>query len=220
MSYLTITAMVILMLLFIRTDNDAPFPLGFFATSIFASSRIRDGTMGRINTLTVQLASLGLTPLGFLLLSLLPSEAPFGTLVLLAMLPFPVADGVAELVGSFFGRIEFKVYGFGDINKKTVEGVIACWLTAFGMTWAVIKLGKSDAGPFPMDSFVVSPLAFDAILSTVITVVETVSPRGTDDGFGNFFVCATALALWNWKDGETVFWGNDTATSVLHAKWG
>ena len=31
------------------------------------------------------------------------------------------SDGVAELVGSFFGRIEFKVYGFGDINKKTTK---------------------------------------------------------------------------------------------------
>lgn len=210
MGYICIAGMVSLMLLFIRTPNHAPFPFNFLATSIFASSRMRDGQLGRINTLTVQLASLGLTPLGFLLLTLLPSDAPFGTLVLLAMLPFPVADGMAEIVGSFFGRLEFKVYGFGDINKKTVEGVLACWLAAFGMTWVVLN------GSTAMDSFVVSPLVFDAIFSTVITIVEAVSPRGTDDGFGNFATCAVVLALWDWHGrGEMIAMGNTTTNGSM-----
>jgi len=205
-SFLLVVVMVSLMASFIQAD-DACDCAGFVSSTVFASSRIRDGTMARINTLMVQMASYAMLPGAMLCLTALPErtagpdgdDTPYGVLVLLSVLTFPMADAMAELVGSFLGRVEFSVYGFGDINKKTVEGVVACWLTAFAVNEIVIRCASSKAGSFPIDSFVVSSEeGLNAILSTVITIVETGAMRGTDDGAGPLAVSCTLLALWRW----------------------
>ena len=104
--------------------------------------------------------------------------------------------------------------GFGDINKKTVEGVVACWLVGFVSSWAVLRTSDNF-------SLVVSPLAFDAILATVITFVETFSPRGTDDGFGTFSICLTAIVLWRRGEHEPVdVPGNATAAALVRSEAG
>ena len=55
-----------------------------------------------------------------------------------------MADSMAELVGSTIGRPEFAVVGFGDINRKTVEGVLGGWLTAFGINHLVIHVSGQN----------------------------------------------------------------------------
>jgi len=206
-SFLLVLVMVVLMASFIQGD-DACQGAGFVSSTVFASSRIRDGTMARINTLMVQMASYAMLPGAMLCLTALPEatpsgggdeDTPYGVLVLLAVLTFPMADAMAELVGCFLGRVEFNVYGFGDINKKTVEGVAACWLAAFAVNEIVMHCASSKAGKFPIDSFVVDSVeGLNALLSTVITVVETAAMRGTDDGAGPLAVSCTLLALWRW----------------------
>jgi dolichol kinase len=52
------------------------------------------------------------------------------------------ADTLAEVVGSFFGKNEFAVSGFGEVNKKTWEGVIATFVASAG----VLYLFLFDAG--------------------------------------------------------------------------
>lgn len=186
--------------LLLRADDVA-----FFAPYFFAPARIRDGTMGRINLIMVYTSGLACNPTAMLLLTALPERTsaghatPYSVLVLLLTLTFPIADMMSEVVGGFFGRLEFNVYGFGDINKKTVEGVIACWLTAFTANEALMRCISSTAGGFPIDSFVVSSVeGLNVILATVITLGETFALRGTDDGVVPLLVSATILALWRW----------------------
>ena len=48
----------------------------------------------------------------------------------LAVQPLIWGDTFGEIIGSFYGRIEFNVIGIGEINKKTVEGTVAVFLSS------------------------------------------------------------------------------------------
>jgi len=199
-SFIIMAVQVVVLAVFIRFDPVGPF--------IFSGSRIRDGTMGRINCFMVVMAGLPMAPAALLVLTALPEktaaavpeDTPYDMLMLLTTLTFAIPDGVAELVGSFLGSLEFKVYGFGDINKKTMEGVVACWLTAFAVCEMVMRCASPESGGLGwLDSLVISSAeGLAVILATVITVVETTAPRGTDDSAGQLAVAVTLLALWRW----------------------
>ena len=36
-----------------------------------------------------------------------------------------MGDATAEIVGSLFGRQKLRVWGIGDVNRKSVEGTVA-----------------------------------------------------------------------------------------------
>jgi dolichol kinase len=47
------------------------------------------------------------------------------------MQPLLWGDSFGEIIGSFFGKWKFNVYGLGDVNQKTVEGTFAVFLSSF-----------------------------------------------------------------------------------------
>ena len=166
--------------------------MGYFG--VFPSARVRDGSMGRLNMWTVQVARMSLWPWAYMVLLLSPPPpAAITPLVVFVTMPWAVADSMAELVGSAIGRLEFTVVGFGDINRKTVEGVLGGWLTAFGINHLVIHVSGQN---WPEAHFVVSTLAVSAIAATAIMAAETLSPRGTDDGTCLLAAALTLRALW------------------------
>lgn len=90
---------------------------------------------------------------------------------------------MAEVVGSFFGRLEFQVAGFGEINRKTVEGTAACWIASWLSCWYV-----SAWTAFPAAAFSISVHWLNALSATVATIAEVISFRGTDNAFILFSV--------------------------------
>jgi dolichol kinase len=97
-------------------------------------------------------------------------------------------DALAEIIGSFFGRMEFQVAGFGEINRKTVEGVMACWLASF---WACASCAYIPG--FPDAAFFNVPvIVLHAIVASFATIMETICFRGTDNGF---IVLSAALVV-------------------------
>jgi len=108
-------------------------------------------------------------------------------LIALAVQPLIWGDTFGEVIGSFFGRYEFNVLGIGEINKKTVEGTSAVFLSSFFslifVYWLLVPAGA--------DLFIYSPLItcfYHAILSMI---VEVGAPRSTD----NFFLQTFGLYI-------------------------
>jgi CDP-diglyceride synthetase len=98
-------------------------------------------------------------------------------------------DTCAEVFGSLFGRQKIKVWGVGDVNRKSVAGLVAGFLGAFALCAGVVAsqhLGLSWYG-----------LSLAIAVST--SIFELYSPRGTDD-----FTMATANALICWAFGAWV----------------
>ena len=193
----------------------------------FAGARIRDGTRGRLNYTLVSFMNWP----AFLWCLMLPSfilpvadnsdttaaadvsthlpaqrNAIVRLFFSLAVQALLWGDTAAEVVGSLFGRIHFPVWGFGEINVKTVEGVIACFVTNF-VTMVVVLFAFCPGGERKVEinhstiyvldfvepagtgvSEVAIPFRFPVMAllgwaAFVGCVAETVAPRGTDNIF-------------------------------------
>jgi dolichol kinase len=90
-----------------------------------------------------------------------------------------VGDAFAEIIGSCFGSYEFEVLGVGEVNKKTLEGVLAMFITTLvscvGAVWFADSRGDLINGNSA------SWLTVAALVSVLSTVMETFSPRSTDN---------------------------------------
>ena len=103
------------------------------------------------------------------------------------MQPLIWGDTFGEIIGSFFGRLEFNVIGIGEINKKTVEGTVAVFLSSF----LSLLFVHSMIVPEGVDMFkygTTTTLFYHAIISTI---VEVGAPRSTD----NFFLQSFGLYI-------------------------
>eukprot|EP00927_Polykrikos_kofoidii_P018970 TRINITY_DN18830_c0_g1_i1.p1 TRINITY_DN18830_c0_g1~~TRINITY_DN18830_c0_g1_i1.p1 ORF type:complete len:391 (+),score=33.02 TRINITY_DN18830_c0_g1_i1:37-1209(+) len=166
----------------VQENND------FFGVVDYSGARIRDGRYGRFNLLVV--AFWGGFGKVFMLMCLILSgigDQDYNTFSLygaLAMQGVIWGDTAGEVVGSFFGRLEFSVRGFGETNKKTVEGTLAVWFATALSSWCVTTLPQ-----FENVRFQTGKLLLILVLSTVATIMEIGSPRGTD----NFFILAGGI---------------------------
>lgn len=167
---------------------------GIIAAICFRGARIRDGRLGRWNQMVVYFVSLGFFPLVQLLLlcsNIAPAHLP--AVMIYVWQPHIWGDALAELIGSFFGRMEFQVAGFGEINRKTVEGVMACWLASF---WACASCsyipGFPDAAFFNVPVYVLH-----VIVASFATFMETICFRGTDNGFIVLSAALVVMQLYN-----------------------
>ena len=96
----------------------------------------------------------------------------------------------AYWVGSLFGKQKLQVWGIGEVNKKSVAGTWACFLTSFGLcSFLVFANGLPPVW-----------IALAFAISVSNTVFELFSPRGPDD-----FTMATANALVCWAFGAIVY---------------
>jgi hypothetical protein len=158
-----------------------------------AQTRIMDGTLGRANCLVITMLwsvfKFLMVPIGFQLAGVFP-PASYAVLFAIVWISYIASDGASEIVGSLFGRQKLRVWGVGEVNRKSVAGTWACFLTSLA-----VCLGLIFANGLPS-----SWIALAFAVSVSNTLFELFSPRGTDD-----FTMATANALLCWAFGVVVY---------------
>jgi len=158
-----------------------------------AQTRIMDGTLGRANCLVITMLwsvfKFLMVPLGFQLAGVFPPST-YGVLFAIVWISYIGSDGASEIVGSLFGKQKLRVWGIGEVNKKSIAGTWACFLASLA-----ICVGLVFANGLPP-----AWIGLAVAVSVSNTVFELFSPRGTDD-----FTMATANALLCWAFGAIVY---------------
>jgi dolichol kinase len=167
---------------------------GFFGRVLYgAQMRIMDGTLARANCLLIStlwlIARFSIIPIGGQIARLFPPTA-YAAVFAFVWLSYIAGDTASEVVGSLFGRQRLRVWGIGDVNRKSVAGTWACFLAAFALCAGIAAAQGLAARWYG--------LALAVAISS--TAFELFSPRGTDDVTmitGNALLCWAfgALAL-------------------------
>jgi len=153
----------------------------------YSGARMRDGRFGRFNLLVVSIwGGFGKALLVMLLILKGYDQEDnfhlFQSYAILSMQGVIWGDTAGEVIGSFFGKIEFDVGGFGEVNRKTVEGTVAVWLATAISSWGVLQLWPAV--------FQGGMWLTICCISVVATIMETAAPRATD----NFFMTIGCIA--------------------------
>jgi hypothetical protein len=162
------------------------------------SDRIRDGQYGQINLLTATASSMyGIIGCIFLAYMVLPAEedvpAEWNFVRLIIYLPLAIGDALGEIIGTPFGRHQFQVRGWGEINKKSIEGCAAVFFGSFLPCLLVTLLLHSDRDEATSKG---TKLGLPLSIAVLTTVTETLSFRSTD----NFTIpVANALLVTVWR---------------------
>jgi len=159
------TCDIILMWLFARTTAFIPNMLVWLA-----SIRTADGFARRMNNLYCKCSSvmgMGIAvPVSAWLLSERFGVEHHSAFLFIVTMPCAYGDCLAEIVG-VNGRLRFDVYGLGEKNNKSVEGMLAMFLGS-----VLPCLPYADAvGGWP----------YLTIVGALATVAETWTPRGFDN---------------------------------------
>ena len=148
-----------------------------------ATARVLDGIQGRANVLCITTMwnafKFAMIPIGLSLAGVF-RPATYGVVYAFIWLSYAVADIASEVFGSIFGRHGIRVWGLGDINRKSWEGVIAAFVCTLAVNLAIVT---SNGLP-------TSWWALAVVIAVMNPLVELASPRGTDD-----FTMATSNAL-------------------------
>ena len=152
-------------------------------------SRVMDGVLARANCLLITtlwtVFKFVMVPIGVQLAAVFPKEE-FAPVFALIWGSYLVTDASAEIFGSLFGKQRIRVWGIGDVNRKSVTGIVAGFLAALIFcVWVVTAHGLGT--PW---------LVLSLVLAISNSLLELYSPRGTDD-----FTMATANALICWAFG-------------------
>jgi hypothetical protein len=158
-----------------------------------AQTRIMDGVLGRANCLVIltlwSLFKFIMVPLGSELASIFPPQT-YAALFAIVWLSYLGSDALSEIVGSLWGRQRLRVWGIGEVNRKSWAGTGACFLGSLVICLGLVR--ANGLGP-PWVGLAVA-------VSASNTALELVSPRGTDD-----FTMATGNALLCWVFGRLVY---------------
>ncbi len=167
--------------------------LGFYYSDNFLAaafygpqSRVMDGVLARANCLLITtlwtVFKFVMVPVGGRLATLYqPGE--FAVVFALIWGSYIVADASSEVGGALFGRQKLRVWGIGDVNRKSIGGTVSGFVAVLAFClWIVLSHGL----PLPWVGLAV-------VISISNTLLELFSPRGTDD-----FTMATANALICW----------------------
>ncbi len=152
-------------------------------------ARIMDGTLGRANALLIltlwSLFRFVMLPIGLQLGRVFPPST-YATVFAFIWISYLTSDALSEIVGSLFGRQKLRVWGIGEVNRKSIAGTWACFLGSLALCLGLVAANKL---PLPW-------IGLGVAVSLSNTVFELFSPRGTDD-----FTMATANALLCWGFG-------------------
>lgn len=160
---------------------------GFLAAAFYGpQSRVMDGVLARANCLLITtlwtVFKFVMVPLGAHLAALYrPAEFP----VVFALIwgSYIVTDASTEIGGALFGNQKLRVWGIGDVNRKSIGGTVSGLVAALVFClWIVV--GRDLPLPW---------VGLAVVIAASNTVLELFSPRGTDD-----FTMATANALICW----------------------
>jgi hypothetical protein len=148
-----------------------------------AQARVLDGVQGRANALCIgtlwSAFRFVMIPLGGLLATLYPPNR-YAVLFAFIWFTYAAADFASEIVGSLWGRHTIRVWGLGDLNRKSWQGVVAGFVCSLALLLVIAWSQQLPAGWY----------ALALVLAVANPIVELVSPRGSDD-----FTMATVNAL-------------------------
>jgi len=166
---------------------------GFLAAAFYGpQSRVMDGVLARANCLLITtlwtVFKFVMVPIGARLAAIYqPRE--FAVVFALIWGTYLVADAASEVGGALFGRQTLRVWGIGDVNRKSVGGTVSGLVAGLAFClWVVLSHGM----PTPW-------IGLAVVVAVSSTALELFSPRGTDD-----FTMATANALICWGFGVLV----------------
>jgi hypothetical protein len=166
---------------------------GFLAATFYgAQSRVMDGVLARANCLLITtlwtVFKFVMVPLGERLAAIY-RPAEFAVIFALIWGSYIATDAFAEIGGSLFGKQALRVWGIGDVNRKSIGGTVSGFAAALVFClWIVVGRGL----PAPWVGLAI-------VIAVSNTVLELFSPRGTDD-----FTMATVNALICWGFGAFV----------------
>jgi len=151
---------------------------------IHVGVRVRDGKQAYINLRVANITSGTAALVANYVVDWLTTCGPGNTdsgdtlvsMTWLMFLPVLLGDAMGEIIGAPFGRHTFNVKGFGDINKKSVEGCAAVFFSSLVSTLSSAFVAWPDELP-SVGWKVGLPLMVSAL--TVLT--ETYSFRSTDN---------------------------------------
>jgi hypothetical protein len=165
---------------------------GFLAAAFYGpQSRVMDGVLARANCLLITtlwtLFKFVLVPLGAALASIYRADE-FPLIFALIWGSYIVTDASTEIGGALFGKQTLRVWGIGDVNRKSIGGTVSGFVVGLVFClWIVIGRGL----PLPWIGLAVA-------IAVSNTVLELFSPRGTDDvtmATSNALVCLAFGAL-------------------------
>lgn len=157
---------------------------GFLAAAFYGpQSRVMDGVLARANCLLITtlwtVFKFVMLPIGAKLAAVYSREE-FAVVFALIWGSYIVTDALAEIGGSLFGKQRIRVSGIGDVNRKSIGGMVSGLAGALVFClWMVSRHGLG--GPW---------IGLAIVIAISNTIFELFSPRGTDD-----FTMATANAL-------------------------
>src|SRR5262245_2199737 len=158
-----------------------------------AQSRVMDGSLARANCLVIMMLRSAfkfvMVPIGVQLNAHFPPST-YAALFILIWGSYTAADALSEIVGSLFGKQKLKVWGIGDVNRKSVAGTVGGFLGALALCVGVVL-----ANGLPP-----AWLGLAVVIAVCTTLLELFSPRGTDD-----FTMATGNALICWAFGALFY---------------
>jgi dolichol kinase len=165
---------------------------GFIGATFYGpQSRVMDGRLARANCLLITTLwaafKFVMVPLGGVLATLYPKNE-FAVMFVLIWVSYMMTDACAEIFGSLFGRQSIKVWGVGDVNRKSLVGVVAGFLGAF-IVGLIVVLSQGLGLQW---------IGLTLVIALSGTLVELYSPRGTDDftmTLSNALICL-AFGLW------------------------
>jgi len=167
---------------------------GFFGRALYgAHARVMDGRLARANCLVAATMWMQfkfvMIPVGLRLAGVFPAET-YAALFVFIWVSYIVADTLSEVVGSLLGKQKLRVWGLGEVNRKSVAGTWACFTGSLAVCLAVVFTRHMPP----------SWLALAVVVSISNTALELFSPRSTDD-----LTMATANALLCWGFGALVY---------------
>jgi hypothetical protein len=157
---------------------------GWLAAAFYGpQSRVMDGVLARANCLLITTLWLAfkfvLVPIGARL-ALVYEPHEFAAVFAMIWGSYIAADALAEIGGALFGKQTLRVWGIGDVNRKSVGGTVSGFAGSLVLCLLVVV---THGLPPPW-------LGLAIVISISNSVLELASPRGTDD-----FVMATSNAL-------------------------
>jgi hypothetical protein len=148
-----------------------------------AQARILDGVQGRANALLIgtlwSAFKFVMIPIGLRLADVYPPET-YAVIYAFIWLDYAVTDFASEIFGSIWGRHGIRVWGIGDMNKKSWAGVVSGFVLTLAMNLCIVWSMQLS----------LAWCVLGLLLAVLNPLVELFSPRGTDD-----FTMATINAL-------------------------
>jgi hypothetical protein len=157
---------------------------GFLAAAFYGpQSRIMDGVLARANCLLITTLwtafKFVMVPLGSRLAALFPADR-FAVVFALIWGSYIAVDALSEVGGSIFGKQKLRVWGIGDVNRKSIGGTVAGLVG--GLVFCLWVVLAHDLPP--------AWIMLAVVIAVSNTIFELFSPRGTDD-----FMMATVNAV-------------------------